>query len=248
MLYAQSTITVISGWCHKNSKSVTWCFTPSQPLRLYQGDATRAALPIPINVCSMFVCLNNGTAASFFISNVYTDVDACDCTRGLYGHCERVCTRSWLWERNPLLHCGLKPASVLCLVFQQDSLPKWAIPVPELELLCKQLCSKVLCCFRLDLFRMKLCRFVLARWGTEKRLAYNVTCSLECNMHTFLKVLFMTSLTQTARRKMAVLMAAFLQLSNNIFQHNRPYIIDKTTVIFLIRKKFLIQSCQHGKI
>ena len=38
---------------------------PSQPLWLYQGDATRAALPIPINVCSMFVCLNNGTAASF---------------------------------------------------------------------------------------------------------------------------------------------------------------------------------------
>ena len=30
----------------------------------------------------------------FVICNVRTDVDACDCTRGLYGHRRRVCTGS----------------------------------------------------------------------------------------------------------------------------------------------------------
>ena len=31
---------------------------------------------------------------AFGIFNVSTDVDACDCTRGLYGHRKRVCTGS----------------------------------------------------------------------------------------------------------------------------------------------------------
>ena len=35
----------------------------------------------------------------FYVS---TDVDACDCTRGLCGHRGRVCTESWLWKKNPL--------------------------------------------------------------------------------------------------------------------------------------------------
>ena len=30
----------------------------------------------------------------FGIFNVYTDVDACDCTRGLYGHPKKVCSGS----------------------------------------------------------------------------------------------------------------------------------------------------------
>ena len=42
---------------------------------------------------------------------------------GHYGLCKRVCTGSWLWEKNPLLLRGLKPASVLCLAFQSDALP-----------------------------------------------------------------------------------------------------------------------------
>ena len=33
------------------------------------------------------------------IFNVYTVVEACDCTRGLYEHLKRVCTESWLKER-----------------------------------------------------------------------------------------------------------------------------------------------------
>ena len=123
---------------------------------------------------------------------MHTDVDACDRTRGLYGHRKRVCTSSGLWEKNPLWQHGLKPASVFCLDFQWDALPNWAIPAPKLELLYKYLCNKVLCCFRLDFFRMQLHRFVLAQWGTGKRLAYNVIC-----------IHFWMSLTQTARRKMA---------------------------------------------
>ena len=38
-------------------------------------------------------------------------------------HGIRVFTGSWLLEKNPLLHQGLEPTSVLCLAFQSDSLP-----------------------------------------------------------------------------------------------------------------------------
>ena len=58
----------------------------------------------------------------FAIFNVHTDVDACDFTRGLYGHRKRVCTGSWLWEKYPLPHQGLEPALVLELAFQPDAL------------------------------------------------------------------------------------------------------------------------------
>ena len=37
-----------------------------------------------------------------------------DCTQGVYGHPKRVCTESWLWDKNPLLHRGLEPASAAC--------------------------------------------------------------------------------------------------------------------------------------
>ena len=36
------------------------------------------------------VCPNSGMAASAWDFNVHTDVDACDCIRGLYGHRARV--------------------------------------------------------------------------------------------------------------------------------------------------------------
>ena len=50
--------------------------------------------------------------------NVHTDVDACDCTRGLCGHRKRICIGSWPWEKYTLPHRELEPASVLRLVFQ----------------------------------------------------------------------------------------------------------------------------------
>ena len=55
---------------------------------------------IPISVCRIFVYSNNGMAARFRILYVHTDVDACDCTEGLYEHCKtkRVCTESFIWK------------------------------------------------------------------------------------------------------------------------------------------------------
>ena len=67
------------------------------------------------------------------IFNVRTDVvDARDCTLGLYGHRKRVCTGSGLWEKNPLWHRGLEPASVLRRTYQLDVLPTELFPAPHL--------------------------------------------------------------------------------------------------------------------
>ena len=41
----------------------------------------------------------------------------CRCMRlhtGAYGHRKRVCTERWLWEKNPLQHRGIEPASAAC--------------------------------------------------------------------------------------------------------------------------------------
>ena len=48
----------------------------------------------------------------FGIVNVRTDVDACYCTLGLYGHRKRLCIE------NPLPDRRIKPTSVLLLVFR----------------------------------------------------------------------------------------------------------------------------------
>ena len=53
------------------------------------------------------------------IFSVHTDVNACDCTQGMYGHHKRVCAESVLWEKNPLPHGGIKPASA---AWQSDAL------------------------------------------------------------------------------------------------------------------------------
>ena len=59
----------------------------------------------------------------FGIFNVRTDADVCDCTRGHYGHRNIVRAGRWPREKNPLLHRGLEPASVLRLAFLSDDLP-----------------------------------------------------------------------------------------------------------------------------
>jgi len=68
-----------------------------------------------LSVCAVFSCVRTMVWLPVFgIFNVCTDVDACDCTRGLCGHRERVCTESWLlWEINPLQDQGLEPAPVI---------------------------------------------------------------------------------------------------------------------------------------
>ena len=64
---------------------------------LYQGKAvaaTQAVLPIPTSACSIFMCPNNGMVASVWDFNKYTDVDAYDCTGGLYEYHRSVCTKT----------------------------------------------------------------------------------------------------------------------------------------------------------
>ena len=53
---------------------------------------------------------------------VRTDVNACDWTRGCTDT-DRVCTASWLWEKNPLPHRGIEPASA---AWRSDVLINWA--------------------------------------------------------------------------------------------------------------------------
>ena len=48
------------------------------------------------------------------IFNVGRDINACNCTWGCKDTCKRICTESWLWEKNPLPHQGMKPASAAC--------------------------------------------------------------------------------------------------------------------------------------
>ena len=46
-----------------------------------------------LSVCAVFLCVQTmAWLPAFGIFNVRTDVDACDCTRVLYGHRKRVCT------------------------------------------------------------------------------------------------------------------------------------------------------------
>ena len=66
----------------------------------------------------------------FGIFNVCTDVVACDS----HGGCTNTARESelnWLWEKNPLPHWGLEPASVLRLAFQSDALPTELSPHPS---------------------------------------------------------------------------------------------------------------------
>ena len=79
-----------------NSDRFTWLINTQQP--------QEQRYPF-LSVCAVFPCVRTVVWLPVFgIFNVHTDVDACDCTRGLYGHRERVCTESWPWEKNPLPH------------------------------------------------------------------------------------------------------------------------------------------------
>ena len=64
------------------------------------------------------------------IFNVHTDVNAHNCTQEVYEHHKRVCTESWFWEKNPLPHQGIKPASwyASLMLYQQSY-----ISVPNLQ-------------------------------------------------------------------------------------------------------------------
>ena len=103
----------------------------------YLGKATaaaRAVLPIPTSKC-IFLCVQTVVCLPVFgILNMHSDVDACNCTQGLYEHCKRVCTDSWLREKNDLAALGNKicVSWLLCLAFQFIAriwLPYATVPV-----------------------------------------------------------------------------------------------------------------------
>ena len=70
----------------------------------------------------------------FGIFNVCTDADACDCTRGLYGHRNSLHWKFTL-EKNPLPHRGLEPASVQRLAFQSDAVSTELFPPRNSEVM-----------------------------------------------------------------------------------------------------------------
>ena len=86
-------------------------------------------------VCEVFQCVQTTVWLPVLgIFNMSADADACDCALRLYKYCKRTCTerdkktpppptKSWLWEKNPLLHWRTEPASVLHLAFWSDALP-----------------------------------------------------------------------------------------------------------------------------
>ena len=59
---------------------------------------------------------------------MHTHVNACDCTGGCTETFKRVCTERWLWEKNPLPHWEIEPASA---VWQSNTLTNWATSPPE---------------------------------------------------------------------------------------------------------------------
>ena len=76
-----------------------------------------------LSVCAAFLHVQTMVCLPVLgIFNVYTGVDACDCTWGLYGH-----SKSLHWKltggKNPLLQQGPESTSVLHLGFQLDTLP-----------------------------------------------------------------------------------------------------------------------------
>ena len=95
-----------------------------------KATAARAALSIPNSAHVIFLCVQTKIWLPVFgIFNVRTDVNACDCRRGVYGHRKRVYTENWLWEKNSSPHGGIEPASAAC---RSDALPAELHPHPEL--------------------------------------------------------------------------------------------------------------------
>lgn len=93
------------------------------PCSSQQGRAA-AVFPISTSVCSISVSLE-------LIMCMQMSTAARDSTQELCRHHNKVCTESWLWKKNLLLHPGIKPASVWCLAFWPDAVPL-SCPAPLL--------------------------------------------------------------------------------------------------------------------
>ena len=95
--------------------------------------AARAALRIPISVCSISLCPFVVMPPKFAVFNVCTDVDACDSTQGLYGHRKRVCTESWTLIEKSLAAPGTRTRVSIAPGFSVGRSTNWAIPATEVQ-------------------------------------------------------------------------------------------------------------------
>ena len=64
------------------------------------------------------------------IFNVLTDVDVCCYTQGLYRHCKRVFTGTWLWEKKSTTP-GTRTRVSIVPGFLVRHFTSWAIPCPK---------------------------------------------------------------------------------------------------------------------
>ena len=64
-----------------------------------QSSAVVTVTKLHFSPLSLFPSQTMAWLSRYGICNVRTDVDACDCTRGLYGQRKRVCSESCLWVK-----------------------------------------------------------------------------------------------------------------------------------------------------
>ena len=73
------------------------------------GNSSCFPLGKPAETESRYPTYGTGLVFYFMdyeIFNVRMNINACDCTWGCTAHRKRVCTASWLWEKNPFPHRG----------------------------------------------------------------------------------------------------------------------------------------------
>ena len=89
--------------------------SPVQKLGLHSpGKASSDRVELPNLQCMLGVLMFPYSIKLWHglqVFNVYPNVNTCDCTWGHMDTCKTVCTESCLWEKNPLPHQGLEPAS-----------------------------------------------------------------------------------------------------------------------------------------
>ena len=73
--------------------------------------------------CVQYFRVSKQWIPMFGIVNLRTHVDACDCIQGLNGCRKRVCTESWLWEKNPLPHRHSNPRQYSAWPFSRTLYP-----------------------------------------------------------------------------------------------------------------------------
>ena len=73
--------------------------------------------------CVQYFRLSKQWIPMFGTVNLRTHVDACDCIQGLNGCRKRVCTESWLWEKNPLPHRDSNPRQYSAWPFSRTLYP-----------------------------------------------------------------------------------------------------------------------------